>query len=444
MSTAYDDNVVPIELARRFAALDDAESGVLAACMIDPARIDEAGLHAGHFSDPIRARMWTVMTGLHTRGEHVGPDSVLTGYLAAHGMFRDSRAEQFEYLADLTDQTFTRASTTHYAAFLRQDYARRQAESIGKQLASDGDIGRALASLQAVSNESEGRWVNSPQRLAERLMRAVTEPPREAVPTGFADFDRLVGLRPGELTIALARPGHGKTAWALNVLTNANVPALMFSGEQDADSVLLRIAASVGRIPLQRLRADGLQGDDAAVVARIAQWLESSGLTVIDQPSPSLELIDRESRKAIRRDGIRLIVVDYLQRMRASERDDEQREQVAANVAGLKEIARIHDLPVLCLAQAARTCDARKDDDRIPRLDDAQHSSAIEQEADVVLGLYRPRAYEPQAADKSATLRVLKNRQGQRGDIKLVYEGQFVRFETPTQTHYAHPYDARP
>jgi replicative DNA helicase len=437
------ENVISLELARRFSALEDAECGALGSCMLHPERIDEAALHAGHFTDPIRSRMWAIVTSLHAAGHHVGPDSVLTAYLAKHGPFRETRAEQFEYLADLTDLTFTRASTAHYATFLRQDYNRRQAEAIGKQLASDGDIGHALDALQAVQHESEGRWINAPDRLAERLMSLVTQRPKQAVPTGFDDFDRIVGLRPSELAVILARPGHGKTALALNIVTNANVPSLVFSGEQDADAVLLRIAASVGRIPLQRLRVDGITPDDMATLVAIRDWLTGAGITIIDEPSPSLEMIERETRKAVRMHGARMVVVDYLQRMRESGTDDAKWMAVARNITGLKELARRHDLPVVCLAQAGRTCDARSGDDRIPRLDDAQHSSAIEQEADVVLGLYRPRAYEPTSADKSATLRVLKNRQGGRGDIRLVYEGQFVRFETPTQAHYAHPFHDR-
>lgn len=435
------DNVVSFELARRFAALDECELGLLGACLIDPPRIDETGLHAGHFTDPVRSRMWAVMVDLHHRGEHVGPDSVLTGYLAAHGMFAESRAAQFQYLADLTDQTFTRASTTHYAAFLRSEFNRRQAEAIGRELAASGDIGRAIEALQEVAAESEGRWINTPERLADRLMELITQPIRAAVPTGFSEFDRLVGLRPGELTVLLARPGHGKTAWALNVLTSACTPAIMFSGEQDARSVLARIAASVGRIPLQRIRAEGVTDNDVAVVTRIREWIAQSGIVLIDEPSPSLDLIERETRKAIRVRSSRLVIVDYLQRMRETGGEDAKWMAVARNVTGLKELARRHDVPVLCLAQAARTCDVRKDDDRIPRLDDAQHSSAIEQEADVVLGLYRARAYEPTSADNSATLRVLKHRQGQRGDIRLSYEGQFVRFEEyRAATHAADRY----
>jgi replicative DNA helicase len=437
-------DVIPLDLVRRIAAADESESLVLGACLLHPERIDELGLQPAHFTDPIRAGMWGVMLDLAHRGDTIDPGTVLAGYLAAHGPFRASRAEQFEYVADLTDLTFPRSSTTAHADALRASHTRRIAESVGQRLAETGDVTTALARLADLHADSQARWINTPDRLAERLMRLVSEPPRASIPTGFPDLDRFAGLRPGELTTVLARPGHGKTAFALNVTTNACVPALVFSGEQDADSVLQRIAASVGRIPLQRIRADGLSAEDMPVLQRIAEWLPQSAITIIDQPAPSLDMIEQETRKHVRRSGTQLVVVDYLQRMRTDGTDAAKWEAVGRNIAGLKELARTHEVAVLCLAQAGRGCDAREGDERIPRLDDAQHASAIEQESDVVLGLYRPRGYEPTSADKSATLRVLKNRQGRLGDVRLVYEGQFVRFETPTAAHHAHPHHDAP
>lgn len=417
----------PREL-RALHAAHESECGVLGSCIVWPQHIDAIGLSVEHFADPTLAKLWAVLVELHELGEGIDPVRLNSRYTERHGPLAPTRAEQFAFLGELAEYVLSGVDhTAFYAANVRRQHAYRLATSIGRRLANDGDADAAMRAIQAAQLDLRDRWVHAGDALHDAMLRIGNEPPRIGIATGFDGLDNLGGLYRGELAVLIARPGHGKTAFAINVLTSANTPAVMFSGEQDVSSVLQRIAASVGGVPLQRLRVNGLEPSDLETISNVAAWLAESRLTIVDRPAPALDDIRRETRKAIAAHGAQLVVVDYLQRMRSP--TEAKWEAVGENIAGLKEIAREFDVAVLCLAQARRDCDERVADERCPRLTDCQHSSAIEQEADVVLGLYRERAYEPMSPDRSALLRVLKNRQGTRGDIRLEYAGQFVRFE---------------
>lgn len=146
-------DVLSFEAAQRAAASAESESLVLGACLMHPERIAELGLTVAHFTDPLRAGLWAVMADMAARGDTIDPSTVLSGYLAARGPFRSTRAEQFEYMAELTDLTFPRSSTEAHAEVMRNAHSRRVAESIGQQLADTGDVDAALARLGSLNRK---------------------------------------------------------------------------------------------------------------------------------------------------------------------------------------------------------------------------------------------------------------------------------------------------
>jgi replicative DNA helicase len=259
------------------------------------------------------------------------------------------------------------------------------------------------------------------------------------VETGFVDLDLLTGgLHKSELAIVAARPGMGKTAFAMNIAENVafhlRVPVLFVSLEMSAIELADRMLCSVARVDGHKLRNGRLSHTDrerlVEKAAEISQW----PLFVDDSPSRTVSEIAAAARRVKRREGrlgLGLIVIDYLQLIEPDNSDDPRQEQVARIARRLKGLARETDVPVLCLAQLNRQAeDAR---DHVPRLSHLRESGAIEQDADVVMFVHREEYYhrgeEKEQYAGQAEIHVAKQRNGPQGEIKLRWEKEFTRFQ---------------
>jgi replicative DNA helicase len=253
------------------------------------------------------------------------------------------------------------------------------------------------------------------------------------VASGFTDLDQLTaGFQRSDLIILAARPSMGKTALALNIAHNAAtakepVPVAFFSIEMSKEQLVRRLFASEGRIDASRLRTGRMQAEEWAKLNMAAGDLLDAPIYIVDRARATSLEIKAQARRMKSRHGIGLVVVDYLQLMR-DPRAKSREQEIARIASDLKAMAKELDVPVLALSQLNR--DVEKRPNRRPKLADLRESGALEQDADVVMFIYREEVYKKDTADKGiAELDVAKQRNGPVGLVKLTYLAPYTRFE---------------
>ncbi|WP_286952648.1 MULTISPECIES: replicative DNA helicase [Aminobacterium] len=260
--------------------------------------------------------------------------------------------------------------------------------------------------------------------------------------TGFYQFDRMTGgLQPGSLNIIAARPSMGKTALALNIAQYGGVerkePILIFSLEMSAEQLVQRMLGSEAKVNIHDIRNGSFAEKDWEKLADAAGRLSQAPLFIDDSSMLStLEFRARARRFKSRFENLGLIVVDYLQLMSFARRIDSKQQEVAEISRALKGVARELDVPVIALSQLSRAVEQRNE--KMPQLSDLRDSGAIEQDADLVMLLYRPGYYDtaasPEEEDNRATIRIAKHRNGPTGDVNLVFLKEYTRFVNVERT----------
>ena len=262
--------------------------------------------------------------------------------------------------------------------------------------------------------------------------------------TGSDDFDQLTGgLQNSELIVLAARPSMGKTALAMNIAEHAalhsRVPVLFVSLEMSALELGDRLLCSVAEVNGQRLRNGTITVDERRKLVQTAAEVSQAPLYIDDSPSRTMTEIAANARRLKRREGLGLIVIDYLQLIDPDNPRDPRQEQVAKIARRLKGLARELEVPVLCLAQLNRQVEATRDNK--PQLSHLRESGAIEQDADVVMFVHREEYYQTNEEDRErfrgeADLLIRKQRNGPTGDVKLAWIHDFTRFRSYSQKPY--------
>jgi replicative DNA helicase len=256
--------------------------------------------------------------------------------------------------------------------------------------------------------------------------------------TGFTDLDvKTNGFQRSDLIIVAARPSMGKTAFCLNVAANAaleaGVPTAIFSLEMSRDQVVERLLASESFVDLSRLRSGSLRDDDYPKMSRAAGLLGTAPIWIDDTPAMTLLEVRSKARRLKAEHGIGLVILDYLQLLRGPSRTENRQEEISFISRSLKALARELDTPVVALSQLSRAPEQRGGDRR-PMLSDLRDSGAIEQDADLVIFIYRPEMY-PTLLEKEdvkegvAEVILAKHRNGPTGTLKLAFHKQYTRFE---------------
>ena len=253
--------------------------------------------------------------------------------------------------------------------------------------------------------------------------------------TGFDDMDRITkGFQPGDLIIIAGRPSMGKTAFAVNVAEHVALNdgvALVFSMEMPAKQLTERVVSSIGMIDNDRLRTGSLNDEEYQRLTFALSRIDKSGLLIDDSPALSVAQMSGRSRRLKRLKGrLDLIVIDYLQLMGGSTsgKNQNRNEELGAITRGLKLLARELSVPVVALSQLSRKVEERAD--KRPMLSDLRESGAIEQDADLVLMAYRDDYYDANSPFKGlAEMLIRKHRMGSVGDVRLVFQGQFSKFQ---------------
>ncbi|HOK03261.1 MAG TPA: replicative DNA helicase [Spirochaetota bacterium] len=258
------------------------------------------------------------------------------------------------------------------------------------------------------------------------------------VPSGFIDLDEtLTGFHASELIIVAARPGMGKTAFALNIMNNvairSNIPVLFFSLEMPATQLGMRMLCIESMIDSQRVRTGHIDHDELRKLTSIAAKLSKAPIYIDDSPSANILEIRAKARRLAQKVPLGLIIVDYLQLITSLSKV-ERHLQIAEISRLLKQLARELGIPVIALSQLSRAVESRSD--QIPTLADLRESGAIEQDADVVMFIYREEKVKKETEKKGiATIIVAKQRSGPIGDIDLRFWDKYTKFGNLTLTH---------
>src|SRR6185312_133669 len=266
-----------------------------------------------------------------------------------------------------------------------------------------------------------------------------------------SDLDDLTsGFQPADLVIVAARPSMGKTAFCLNIAQHAaivdQIPVAFFSLEMSKESLVQRMLTSEARIDAQRLRKGMLRDDDFPRLARAAGILSSAPVWIDDTPGITLLEMRSKARRLKTESGVGMVIVDYLQLMQGPANSESRQQEVSQISRGLKALAKELGVPVVALSQLSRAPEQRTGDNKRPQLSDLRESGAIEQDADVVMFIYRPEMYDRAVDDSGnatktsdgtpieglAEVIVGKQRNGPTGLIRLNFRKQFTRFENWT------------
>jgi len=255
------------------------------------------------------------------------------------------------------------------------------------------------------------------------------------IPTGFTQLDKLTsGFQPADLVVIAGRPSMGKTSFALNIARyaaiEARIPLAIFSLESAKEQLAERMLCSEARVDSQKLCTGFLSDDDWSRLTEAAAVLSESSIYIDDTPNISVLELNAKARQLKVENNIKMIIIDYLQLMEGNRRAENRQQQISEISRSLKALAKELSIPLVAISQLSRAVEQRED--KRPRLSDLRESGAIEQDADLVLSLYREYYYTKTPEDEGiAELVINKQRRGPTGQIPLVFISEYTRFENP-------------
>jgi replicative DNA helicase len=412
-----------------------AEQIVIGCCLQGEIIADELeGLQPEHFA--IESHREAFAAILRTWGQGRPLDAVtLDDYLTDGAAKREGLA----YWAECAEAGFSTALLPGHISTVRNKAVRRALAATADKIAglahSEGRVDELVASASALlASVSAGESRRGPRLIADVLrehLPAVGERwdgRRDGLMTGFADLDKaLGGLRPGNLALIAARPAMGKTSLAMQIAANvAEDRAVVVFSQEMADTELAdRLIALKGGVDLGKVIRGGMSEDEHSRFNLGVMRLRDMLLYVDDEPAQRITDIRAKTMKVRRQREIGLVVVDYLQLMTGDGANrNAEIEQISR---GLKALAKELGCPVIALSQLSRKCEERPN--KRPMLSDLRDSGAIEQDADVVMMIYRDEVYNPSSPDAgTAEILIRKNRQGAIGDVRLTWRGEITAF----------------
>lgn len=429
----------------------DAEQAVLGGLLLDNSAWDQVAdrLTESDFYRPDHRIIFRVMSDLVL---HCKPLDIITvsEALSAAGSLQSASSIGLAYIGELAKNTPTAANIAAYADIVRERSILRQLIEVGAEITEGGfQPGNRLA-LELLDDaerkvfaiaERGGRKGLGPQLISEVFAKTVdrigalfhANSPITGMPSGFHDFDKMTsGLQPADLIIVAGRPSMGKTTFAMNIAEHAAMSAeeaiLIFSMEMPAESLAMRMLASLGRIEQQRIRSGQLDDDDWPRLTSAISMMSSRKLLIDDSGALSPFEVRARARRVAREHGLGLIVIDYLQLMRVPGNAEHRAAEISEISRSLKTLARELNVPVLVLSQLNRSLEQRPE--KRPMMSDLRESGAIEQDADLIIFIYRDELYNKDSHDKgTAEVIIAKQRNGPTGMTRLTFLGQYSRFE---------------
>jgi len=468
----------------------EAEQQLLGAILLNNRAYERVGefLLPDHFANALHRRIYEVTGDLIAAGTVASPVSLKT-YLESDPLLREAGGAR--YLTALAEGVVTVINAHDYGRQIHDLALRRQLIEIGEDMVNDAfevttersatdqiEVGEQKLYDLATHGRHEGGFQDFAQALTTAVHMAEAAHRRDGrlagVPSGLRDLDKkLGGLHPSDLVILAGRPSMGKTALATNIAFNAadryaeeisdtgertvtdGAKVAFFSLEMSAEQLATRILAQEAEISSHKIRTGELSNDDFGRLVQEASRLHRMPLYIDDTPALTVSAVRTRCRRLARQQGLGLVVIDYLQLLQAApgERSDSRVQEVSAITRGLKALAKELNVPVVALSQLSRAVEQR--DDKRPQLADLRESGSIEQDADVVMFVFREQYYleraepgrKPEEGDDRfqaryadwqqrcarahnvAEVLVAKQRHGPIGTVKLFFDGNFTRFD---------------
>ena len=390
--------------------------------------------------------------------ESGSPCDVITvsEYLDSRGELEQSGG--LEYLATLANETAGAANARAYAKILRERSTLRALINAGNEIsgnafAADGrtasqvldDAERMVFEIAEKGSRGRRGFKSLKQILPEAVDRIdmlhQSEGSITGIPSGYNEFDKMTaGLQAGDLVVIAGRPSMGKTTLAVNIAENAaigsKVPTAIFSMEMPSQQLAFRMISSLGRVDQTHLRTGNFPDEDWSRINTAVQLMSEAPIFIDDTPSLSPTEIRARARRLHREHGLGLIVIDYLQLMQVDGTKENRATEISEISRGLKALAKELEVPVIALSQLNRSVEQRTD--KRPVMSDLRESGAIEQDADLIVFIYREEVYNQDTPRKGiADIAIAKQRNGPIGDFPLTFVGRYTKFENWVPDAYA-------
>ena len=425
----------------------DAEQAVIGSMLTDKEAVTNSieVLKEEDFYREDNRLIYSAMTNLYNRAE---PIDLITVKAELESMGKFDKVGGIEYLAELPEKVPTTANAIKYIKIVEEKSILRNLIKTANEIIELGydpteeveDImeGAEKKIFNLMQDKNQKGYVPIKDILVDSFAQLEELYNRKqhitGVPTGFTDLDyRTAGLHGSELILVAARPAMGKSAFALNIATNAalkaNVPVAIFSLEMSKEQLVNRILCSEAMVDSNKVRTGKLEDEDWSKLAESIGPLSDSGIFIDDTPGISVMEIRAKCRKLKLEKNIGLVVIDYLQLVQGSnKRNNSSREQEIAEISrSLKILAKELNVPVIALSQLSRAVEQRPD--HRPMLADLRESGSIEQDADIVMFLYRDDYYNEDSEKKNiAEVIIAKHRGGSTGKVDLGWLGSYTKF----------------
>ena len=423
----------------------EAEESVLGSMMLSPEAIAEVVevVEADDFYRGAHRRIFETVLAIYARGEPVDAITVVEELKRAQTL-EQVGGPLFVY--NLVETVPTPASAKYYARIVSEHaLLRRLIDAAGRIMATAYAVpedprqaaDEAEQLVYDVSRRREQDQVVSARELVDESMAALEHIHQRdsafaGIPTGFVDLDNLLsGLQKGNLIVVAARPGVGKSSFvtnlARNVAVDAQAPVFMFSLEMSRFEIGMRLLCSEARVPWDKVRSGRVAADEWTRIAEAAETLHDAPLYIVDSGNVTIvEIRAKARRQASSRQGLGLIIVDYLQLMSSARRVENRQQEIAEISRSLKLLAKELSVPVIAVSQLNRDPERRQD--KRPQLSDLRESGAIEQDADIVMFIHRDDSSDDPQSKGKADIIVAKHRNGPTDTIPLTFLPSLTQF----------------
>ena len=424
----------------------EAEQAVIGSMLTDQDAVMTAveRLKSDSFYREDNKLIFEAIVNLYNRSE---PIDLITVKDELTSMGNFEKVGGFQYLATLPDKVPTTANVQKYVNIVDEKATLRKLIKTANEIIELGyspteDVEDIMAGAEKkifdiIQNKNQKSYSPIKDVLIESFTKLEELYNQKSVvtgiPTGFIELDyKTAGLHGSDLILVAARPAMGKTAFALNIAANAairaNVPVALFSLEMSKEQLVNRVLCMEAMVDSNKVRTGKLEEDDWSKLAGVVGPLSESGIYIDDTPGISIMEIRTKCRKLKMEKNIGLIVIDYIQLIQGSGKKNSSREQEISEISrSLKILAKELNVPVIALSQLSRAVEQRPE--HRPMLSDLRESGAIEQDADIVMFLYRDDYYNPDSEDKDiAEVIIAKHRGGSTGTVKLLWMGSYTKF----------------
>ncbi len=430
-----------------------SEKSLLGCLLIDSKCYDlisEVGLEDQDFYDPKHQHIFKAISDLNIESSGIDYVSVCSK-LGDHGKLEVIGGNNF--VLGLIEDQATIVHVDHYARTVKnksilREIIRNASRVIETGTKFTGNVSEFVSEVESsffqLTTETRTGGLRPLKTFLKENLKELENGNRNAgeisgLPTGFIGLDKkLLGMQPGQLIVLAARPGVGKTALGLNIGLNAvkatGLPTVIFSLEMLGGELSKRLLASEACVDSERIRTKNFLDTDLKNIAQATNVIGNVPLYIND--SADINLLDMKSqcRKIKLEQGLGLIIIDYLQLMQGHNKTQSREQQISEISRGLKNLAKELECPIIAMSQLNRAVEARPD--KRPLISDLRESGSIEQDADIVLLIYRDEMYNPDTKDKGiAEILVAKNRAGERGTVKLAWIGSQTKF-APLDFHH--------